>query len=137
MKKVKMFTLLSVMLLAFASCKKDSDSDSSKFSIVGKWNVDLFSETETASGEIIDSFEHKDYGTIEFKDDETGTFEKKGDFTWEYVSTSNMKMLTISLDGTFTIYNYKLSEATSKKVVGSYSTIVYGYKTEGKIELSK
>ncbi len=128
MRNVKLLALVGVMMLALASCKKDSDT--SKFSIVGKWNVDLFSEKFG-----YDSFEQENYGTIEFNEDNTGTFDKKGDFTWVYVSSG--KMLTITLDRSFTVYNYKLSKATSSKVVGSYNESYGSAKYEGEIELSK
>ncbi len=130
MRNVKLIALIGVMVLALASCKKDSDTDSSNFTIVGKWNVDLFSNKYG-----FDSEEYENYGTIEFNEDNTGTFEKEGNFTWEYASSG--KKLTINLDRSIIEYEYKLSKATSDKVVGSYNESYGSAKYEGKIELSK
>lgn len=91
MKKMKLFAFLFAITLVFSGCSKDLED-----MIVGKWNIDSMAWTMTFQGQT-ETETDLNVGTMEFKDDGTGTVVIDGasdTFTW----TAAEEILTI--DGT-------------------------------------
>lgn len=115
MKALKKFLILGFLTLSVIGCKKDP-----VFTLVGQWNVETISVDILVNDMFkIPTQELTDNGTVEFREDNTGTFAKIGKFTWTQVKSHLIIEFITEGDLTIPALDFDLTTMEPEKVVGA------------------